>query len=75
MTIELLHPSPLDIMFGYIVYLFLYLFIVSHWYSRAKRVGIVAEEIPLPILIFMFVMGGPAIWLAYPLAKRKEVRE
>ena len=65
---------PIDLAHLYILYLFSYLFIVSWWYSRAARMGITAENMPRPVIVFIFIMGGPAIWLAYPCTYMRKAR-
>jgi len=63
MTITLLHPSLLDVLIGYGVYLVSYIFIVGKIYETRVQPSRL-------VLVYIFMLGGPAIWLAYPLAKR-----
>lgn len=62
--------NPLDLAHLYVLYLLMYILIVGSWYKKAKKMGMTADTWPTLVVVLVFIMGGPAIWVAYPLAKR-----
>lgn len=65
MTITLLQPSLLDVLIGYGVYLVSYIFLVGKIYETKVKPSRL-------VLVYIFLLGGPAIWLAYPIVKWRQ---
>lgn len=65
MTITLLQPSLLEVLIGYGAYLVSYIFIVG----KIHQTRVQPSRL---VLVYIFLLGGPAIWLAYPIAKWRQ---